>query len=212
MAKYPIYLNLQDRRVVIIGAGFVAARKAQPLLEANAHLTIISEKIDQQLQSLCDSNNIKLIKTKYSKNYLLGATLTIAATNDNQLNRQIYKDCQELEVLCNIVDDPSLCDFFTPAVVRQGDLQIAIGTDGNCPAFTGHLRQKLAEIITEDHGRFLAELQKLREKVMIQIDEAGKRKNILGKLVSDESFEYFKKNGAAAFNDRAEKIIQQQKN
>ena len=207
---YPIYLNLQDRRVVIIGAGSVAARKALPLLEANARLTIVSEKIDQQLQSLCDNNNIKLIKMKYSKNYLLGATLAIAATNDKKLNRQIYRDCQELEVLCNVVDDPALCDFFTPAVIRQGDLQIAIGTDGNCPAYAGHLRQKLMNIITEEHGRFLAELEKLREKVITQIDEADKRKTILGKLVSDESFEYFKKNGPAAFNDRAEKIIQQQ--
>ena len=205
---YPIYLNLQDRRVVVIGAGAVAARKAQPLLEANARLTIISEKIDQQLQSLCDNSNTKLIEAKYSKSYLVGATLAIAATNDKQLNRKIYRDCQELEILCNVVDDPSLCDFFTPAVIRQDDLQIAIGTDGNCPAFAGHLREKLARIITPEHGRFLTELKKLREKVIKQIADTDERKVILGYLVSDESFEYFKKNGPAAFNDWAEKFIQ----
>ena len=84
--------------------------------------------------------------------------LAIAATSDRQLNRRIYKDCQELEILCNVVDAPELCDFIVPAVVKRGDLQIAIGTEGNCPAYAGHLRKKLEQSFTDKHGEFLAEL------------------------------------------------------
>ena len=209
MAKYPIFLELAGRRVVVIGAGAVAARKAQMLLAAGARLVVIADEIDAALTALCKGTNAELIKSKYSKNYLVGAVLVIAATNDNQLNKRIYKDCQELEILCNVVDNPDLCDFFVPAVVKHGDLQIAIGTEGHCPAYAGHIRKKIEKIFTEKHGEFLAELEKLRKCVIEDVPDKGRRKALLGKLVDDKSFEYFIENGPAKWYDRAEKIIKE---
>ena len=209
MAKYPIFLELAGRRVVVIGAGAVAARKAQMLLAAGARLVVIADEIDAALTALCKGTNAELIKSKYSKNYLVGAVLVIAATNDNQLNKRIYKDCQELEILCNVADNPDLCDFFVPAVVKHGDLQIAIGTEGHCPAYAGHIRKKIEKIFTEKHGEFLAELEKLRKCVIEDVPDKGRRKALLGKLVDDKSFEYFIENGPAKWYDRAEKIIKE---
>ena len=139
----PAFADHRPGNVVVIGGGAVAARKAQVLLAAGARLVVVAERIDQMLTVLCRDNSAEIIKSKYAKSYLPEAVLVVAATDNNQLNKQIYKDYQELEVLCNVVDVPELCDFFVPAVVKRGDLQIAIGTEGRCPAYAGHLRKKL---------------------------------------------------------------------
>ncbi len=207
MAKYPIFLELGSRRVVVIGGGAVAVRKVQALLAAGARVVVVAERIDDMLTALCRNTDVELIKSKYSKNYLAGALLAIAATNNHPLNKQIYKDCQELEVLCNVVDVPELCDFFVPAVVKRGDLQIAIGTEGRCPAYAGHLRKKLEGIFTEQHGQFLAELEKLRKKIIQEVSDPADRKIILGQLADDESFEYFVENGSAKLHVFADELI-----
>ena len=207
MSKYPIFLELGGRRAVVIGAGPVAVRKAQSLLEAGARLVVVAEHIDETLVDPCKGTTTELIRSKYSKDYLVNATLVIAATNDHQLNRQIYEDCQELEILCNIVDQPELCDFFVPAVVRRGDLQIAVGTEGQCPAYAGHIKKKLEQIFTDKHGLFLAELESFRKHIIESIADSVRRKVLLGQLADDESFEYFTQNGPAAWRNWAEKAV-----
>jgi precorrin-2 dehydrogenase/sirohydrochlorin ferrochelatase len=207
MAKYPIFLELSGRRAVVIGGGAVAVRKAQSLLAAGARLVVVAERIDDMLTAICRGENAELIKSKYSKNYLAGALLAIAATNNHELNRQIYKDCQELEVLCNVVDEPELCDFFVPAVVKRGDLQIAIGTEGQCPAYAGHIRKKLEDIFTDKHGQFLAELETLRKRIIKDVPESADRKTVLGRLVDDKSFAYFIEKGPAQWRIFADELV-----
>ncbi len=207
MAKYPIFLELKGRRVVIVGGGTVATRKAEAILKAGARLVVVAEKTDETMRGLCAKTKAELIEGRYSKDYLVGATLAIAATDNEKLNKQIYRDCQELEVLCNVVDSPELCDFYVPAVVQRGDLQIAVGTEGNCPAYAGHLRKKLEKIFTEEHGQFLAELEAVRKLVTKDINDAGMRKAMLGQLVDDESFEFFVAEGVETWRKRAEELI-----
>ncbi len=209
MGKYAIFLELAGRRVVLVGGGAVATRKAQVLLRAGARLVVVAEHIGEALVNLCRSAGSEMIESKYSKSYLAEAVLAIAATDDAKLNRRIYKDCQELEILCNVVDCPELCDFFMPAVVRRGNLQIAIGTEGNCPAYAGHVRKKLEGMFTERHGEFVAELEVIREQVLEQVADGGSRKSILGAFADDESFEYFAAKGAAKWRSRAEKLIEE---
>ncbi|UCC22757.1 MAG: bifunctional precorrin-2 dehydrogenase/sirohydrochlorin ferrochelatase [Planctomycetota bacterium] len=207
MGKYPIFLELAGRRAVVIGGGAVALRKAEALLNAGARLVVVAEHINETLTNLCAGSKAELIKSKYSKNYLVGAVLAIAATNKPEVNRQVHKDCQELEILCNVVDEPELCDFFVPGVVRRGDLQVAIGTEGDCPAYAGHLRKKLEKILTNEHGQFLAELEQLRRHIITDVQEPAERKTLLGKLVDDQSFDYFVQNGPAQWREYAQSII-----
>jgi len=211
MAKYPIFLELAGRRVVVIGAGAVALKMAQTLLSAKARLVVVSKNIDDMLTTLRHNTNVELVKSKYSKDYLAGAVLAIAATANPQLNRQIYKDCQQLEILCNVVDEPDLCDFITPAVIKRGSLQIAIGTEGHCPAYTGHLRKKLKQLFTDEHGKFLEELKRLRKRVVEDVTDAADRKAVLGKLVDDKSFDFFIKNGPAQWQKYTDKLISEAK-
>jgi len=207
MAKYPIFLELGGRRVVVVGAGAVAVRKAQVLLAAGARLVVVAKDINNALTALCQGTNAELIKSRYSKDYIAEAVLVIAATNDSKLNGRIYKDCQELGILCNVVDEPELCDFLVPAVVKRGDLQIAIGTEGNCPAYAGHLRKKLEQIFTDKHGEFLAELETLRKRIIKDVSDPADRKALLGQLVNDKSFEYFMQNGPQQWREYADRLV-----
>ena len=191
----------------MIGGGTVAARKAQVLLAAGARLVVVAERIDKMLTVLCKDKTAELIRSKYAKSYLAEAVLVIAATNNNRLNRRIYKDCQELEVLCNVVDVPELCDFYVPAVVKRGDLQIAISTEGQCPAYAGHLRKKLEVIFTEKHGEFLTELEAMRQRIIEDVPDPADRKTLLGRLADDKSFEYFVENGPIRWRTFADEII-----
>ena len=211
MAGYPIFLDLKDRRVVMVGAGSVAVRKVQALLSAGARLVVVAERISDMMTAVCTEAGAELVKARYSKNYLTGALLGIAATNNHELNKQIYRDCQELEILCNVVDVPELCDFFVPAVVKRGSLQIAIGTDGQSPAYAGHIRKKLEEIFTEEHGQFLAELEALRKRIIKEVPNVTDRKTVFGELVDDKSFGHFIEDGPAAWRNRAEKILSEHK-
>lgn len=209
MAKFPIYLDMSNRRAVVIGGGAVAARKVQALHEAGARVTVIAEHVKPSLEEAFQLPDVELVLCPYHKNYLAGATLAIAATNDEPLNRQVYHDCQELEVLCNVVDQPHLCDFYTPAVVQRGNLQIAIGTDGNCPAYSGHVRRKLEEVFTELHGDFVSHLEKKRTHILQEIADANQRKVLLGQLASDESFEIFRQEGSGPWSEYAHQLIAQ---
>ena len=209
MAKYPIYLDLNQQRVVIIGGGSVAFRKAEVLLETGARIVVVAKRVSQAMEDLCLTHtSMELIQGSYAKEYLGCARLVIAATNDQELNETVYEDCQSLEILCNVVDQPDLCDFYVPALVQRGCLQIAIGTDGNCPAYAGHLRRKIEQLITEQHGQFVYQLEWARKEVLRASDDPDLKKSILGDLVSDHSFEIFCHQGEGQWRDYALQHIQ----
>ena len=209
MAKYPIYLDLKDKKVVVIGAGSVAERKVKSLCTAGAKVLVVARDIDRDFAKSCEEEGVKTISGNYSKEYLKGAVLAIAATNDTSLNKRVYNDCHELSVLCNVVDVPELCDFYVPAVLKRGDLQIAVSTDGSCPAYAAHLRKKLEDIFTEDHARFITELKTAREQIIKRISDHDKRKEILEELVNDGSFERFINEGPEAWQRQLQKLIEQ---
>jgi precorrin-2 dehydrogenase/sirohydrochlorin ferrochelatase len=192
---------------VVVGGGAVAARKVLGLLQAHARVVVVAENIDDTLETRCKSTNTEFVKAKYSKDYLVGATIVFAATNSRKVNEQIYRDCQKLEIFCNTADDPELCDFFVPAVVKRGDLQIAICTEGDYPAYAGHIRKKLEDIFTEKHGEFLTELESIRKYIMETMPDSARRKALLGELAGDTSFEYFAENGTAGWRNNVEEKI-----
>lgn len=206
MAKYPIYLDLSGKKALVIGAGSVAGRKVQSLCAAGAKVVVVAKHIDEAFEMICKDLDVEVVTGLYSKEYLAEAVLAIAATDDRELNTRIYNDCHETRVLCNVVDVPHLCDFYVPALVKRGDLQIAIGTDGKSPAYAGYLRRKLEELFTRDHGRFLDELDIIR-KYVIENVTPELRKDILAELVKDESFDLFVEKGAELWQEHAKKEV-----
>ena len=210
MPKYPIYLELEDAHAVVIGAGSVAARKAKTLVATGANVKVVARNIEPAFKELCEGLPIEIIQGDYSKEHLQDAFLVIAATDDNALNTEIFEDCQQLKILCNVVDVPHLCNFYVPAVIKRGDLHLAISTNGKCPAYAGHLRRKFQELITEDHGRFLEALDGARQSVIKKVPPQ-KRKDVLSKLADDDSYQYFLDNGDDAWKLMAQKRVDEHK-
>jgi precorrin-2 dehydrogenase/sirohydrochlorin ferrochelatase len=207
MAKYPIYLELGGKRVVVIGAGSVASRKVAVLCQAGAKVLVVAKEIQAEFSDRCKDLDIEIIEGEYSKEYLAGAVMVMAATNVSKLNTRIYKDCNELNVICNVVDVPELCDFYVPAKIERGPLQIAIGTNGASPAYSAKLRRQLEDLFTETHGQFAAEMGVVRKKVIEHIADGDVRKKIFEALVTDESFDCFVNDGAEAWRKYAEKLV-----
>lgn len=210
MAKYPLYLELQGKQTVLIGAGSVAARKAKTLVATGARVRVVAKNILPIFEESCRDLPLEIIQSVYSKKYIEDAMLVIAATDDNALNTEIFHDCQQLKALCNVVDVPHLCNFYVPAIVQRGDLQVAISTNGKCPAFAGQLRRKFEKLITEDHEVFLNLLDEARQWVIQQVP-ANKRKKLLAKLADDDSFQYLLGKGPEAWKQMAQEQISKHK-
>lgn len=207
MSKYPIFLELEGRRAVVVGGGAVAARKARVLLDAGASIIVVATRVSAKMRNVCNNADADVRESTYAKDCLAGSVLVIAATDDMAVNAQVYEDCRDLGVLCNVVDQPEFCDFYVPAVVKRGNLQIAISTDGACPAYSGRLRKKLQSMFTEQHGEFLEELRVLRTRIIGEVAGPDERKRLLDTLADDRSFELFCDQGPAPWRKYADDLI-----
>lgn len=207
MSKYPIFIELRNKRVVIIGGGQIGYRKAMALLETQCKLVVVAQAVCDGLESLCAQNQVDLVLGPYQAEYLHGAMLVVAATNNRQLNEQIYQACQARQILCNVVDQPDLCDFYVPAIVKRGNLQIAVSTNGASPAFASHVRQTLEALYTEKHGEFLELLGWAREQTLARLTDPDQKKALSGWLASEASFDIFDTQGEETWRTMAEQKI-----
>mgnify|MGYP005863396947 CR=1 FL=1 len=207
MAKYPIYLEIGGRRVVVIGGGGIAFRKVEVLYNAGALVSVVAREFREEFSKYAEGGAVELIRGEYSREHLGGAVLVIAATDDNELNSRIYSDCREGNIICNVVDVPELCDFYVPATVKRGPLHIAIGTDGKSPAYSGKIRRRLEKEFSEVDGEFVEVMGEVRKRVIAEIDDEKRRKEIFGALITDESYDIFVNDGADKWREFAEGII-----
>lgn len=165
MKYYPIFLDIRDKKCVIVGGGEVAARKAERLLDCGAKVFVISPKLSPEIAALKEKNMICHIAAQYAGDLINEAALIIGATDDEETNAQISRDARSKGIPVNIVDDPQKCDFILPAVVQRGDLTITIGTGGKSPALARHLREELEAKYGPEFEIFLNVLGGLRVKM-----------------------------------------------
>jgi precorrin-2 dehydrogenase/sirohydrochlorin ferrochelatase len=170
---YPVFLDIRDKKCVIVGGGEVAARKAERLLDCGAKVFVISPKLSPALAALKEKNIISHIAAQYSGNLINGATLVIGATDDEKTNAAISLDARRQGIPVNIVDDPQKCDFILPSLVQRGDLAITIGTGGKSPALARHLREELEAKYGKEYETLLNILGNLRVK-MVKNEGIGK--------------------------------------
>jgi precorrin-2 dehydrogenase/sirohydrochlorin ferrochelatase len=170
---YPVFLDIRDKKCVIVGGGEVAARKAERLLDCGAKVFIISPQLTPELAALKEKDIISHIATEYTGDLIDGAALVIGATDDEKTNAQISLDARSKGIPVNIVDDPQKCDFILPSLVQRGDLAIAIGTGGKSPALARHLREELEVRYGKEYEIFLNILGNLRVK-MVKNEGIGK--------------------------------------
>ncbi len=145
-AYYPVYLNLTGKKCLVFGGGPIAEDKIAKLQSTGAQVTIVSPTVTPNLQAWAHRGDFQWQPREYQAGDMEGAFLSIAATNDRQVNHEIFQEAERLGVLINVVDDPEQCTFIAPAVVRRGQVTLAISTGGASPA----LARKLREALTED--------------------------------------------------------------
>jgi len=165
MQYYPVCLDIRGRDCLVVGGGGVGARKAKGLLAAGARVTVVSPELTPELQALTP-DPVRWRQRGYRPEDLDGMFLVFGATDDEALNRRIYADAGERNVLCNIADRPEVCSFILPSVVRRGDLLIAISTSGKSPAFAKKLRKDLERQYGEGYARFLRLMGAIRERLL----------------------------------------------
>jgi precorrin-2 dehydrogenase/sirohydrochlorin ferrochelatase len=145
MAYLPIFLDLHEKRCLVVGGGAVAERKVASMLEADAAVIVVSPALSEMLQTLAVQGRIVHKAREYSAMDLNGVALVFAATDDPALQRKVAADAAERSIPVNVADMPELCSFITPAVIRRGRLQLAVSTGGASPALAARIRRELED-------------------------------------------------------------------
>ncbi|MBI5079040.1 bifunctional precorrin-2 dehydrogenase/sirohydrochlorin ferrochelatase [Candidatus Saganbacteria bacterium] len=162
---YPINLDIDGKKCVVVGGGRVAERKVVALLRFGAAVVVVSSSFTAKLRCLARERRIELIRRRYRAGDLSGAILAIAATDDPAANEKISEDAEKGKILVNVVDKPSLCSFIAPSIIKRGPLMVSISTSGQAPALSKALRVKLEELISPRMGKLVEELGKRRRKL-----------------------------------------------
>jgi precorrin-2 dehydrogenase / sirohydrochlorin ferrochelatase len=160
---YPIYLDIENRDVVIIGGGNVCARKAETMMKYGARVTVVSPEFTDELEQWAREGCLALKRKRYDHSDLEGANIVIASTDDQSVNEQIAADCRARRIPVNVVDVTPLCEFIVPAIIEKGSIQIAVSTGGSSPAIARTLKEDLHRMIGPEYTEVNDVLGTLRE-------------------------------------------------
>jgi precorrin-2 dehydrogenase/sirohydrochlorin ferrochelatase len=207
---FPVFLDLVDRKVVVVGGGRVAERKVHSLLRSRAAVTVISPALTAGLKSLVRRGLVRHLRRRYRSGDLRNAFLAFAATNDPALQRRIAAEANRLRCLVNVADRPELCTFLSPSVLRRGDLTIAISTGGKSPALAKALRRDLGRRIESAYSDFLDLMGFYRHAVTDQIPSPARRKKLWNRLMKAGLLEMIRKGRKAEARKRLAAILERE--
>ncbi|WP_031513653.1 precorrin-2 dehydrogenase/sirohydrochlorin ferrochelatase family protein [Desulfofalx alkaliphila] len=183
---YPIYLRLAGEKCLVVGGGKVAQRKVKSLLKSDACVTVVSPRLTSELHRLKEEHKITYHAEEFKEGHLEGMQLVISATDNEEVNRRVAELCFSKNILVNVADDPGKCSFFVPAVVRQGDLSIAVSTGGKSPLLAARIREQLERTYGPEYAEFLELLGQVRIDLIQNIDQPEKRREILEDIVQSD--------------------------
>ena len=156
MGYFPVLLELADRRCVMVGGGMVAERRVDGLLAAGARVRVISPRTTRTLAALAAEGRIELESRGYREGDLAGADLAFVATDAGEVNAAVAREARERGLWVNAADDPAHCTFILPALVRRGDLTVAVSTGGSSPALARAIREELEAYLTAEYATLAA--------------------------------------------------------
>ena len=191
MNLFPIFLKLAGRRCLVIGAGPVGEAKIESLLLAGAEVRVVAPRATGTVRAWARAKKVRWEARGFRPSDLDGVFLVVAATFSAELQEQIFQEARRRGVLCNVVDDPARCDFYYPAVVRRGPLQIAISTSGRSPALAQHLKKQLEQQFGPEYEPWVEQLGQARQKLLARAMNPERRRRLLHCLASREAFQAF---------------------
>lgn len=182
MSLLPIFLKLEGRRCLLVGAGAVALDKIGSLLKTGLRLRVIAPQAGREVRQLAAEGKLEWVQRAFERSDLEGNYIVIAATDSPEVNTDVYRGALERGILCNSVDDIPNCDFFFGSVVSRGELQIAISTAGESPAVAQRLRREIDAQLPDDLGPWLENLGELRREILATHPRTEERKSLLHQL------------------------------
>jgi uroporphyrin-III C-methyltransferase / precorrin-2 dehydrogenase / sirohydrochlorin ferrochelatase len=186
MTLFPMFLKLEGRRCLVVGAGAVARPRIESLLRAAAVVVVIAPEAQPEIAELARAGTIEWRKREFSPDDLAGIFLVVAATDRKAVNHAVAEAARARGILINSVDDPPDCDFYYPSVVERGDLQVAISTGGKSPALAQQLREELGALLPEDLGPWLEALGERRLRVLEAMPASPQRTELLHQFARRE--------------------------
>jgi precorrin-2 dehydrogenase/sirohydrochlorin ferrochelatase len=165
MAYFPMFIDLTDRKILVVGGGAIAHEKLEKLVEFTKEITVITPEMSVETHALIGEHCLTLYNRPYRRGDIKGFDMVIVATDTIDLHRQIWEESRDSRVLVNSVDDTRYCDFIFPSFVKQDDLTVAFSTGGASPAFAKHIRRWFQNILPDEVGNFLRQMKKLRTQL-----------------------------------------------
>ncbi len=206
MKYYPVCLDIRNRDCLVVGGGAVAFRKVKTLLACGASVTVVSPAFSSELAGIRD-DALTRVRRPYESSDVAGRFLVIGATDDEAENRKISRDAEAQNVLCNIADLPDACNFILPAIVKRGDLLLAISTCGNSPAFAKHLRKQLEKDFGEEYTEFLRLMGALRKRLLDTRHAPEEHKPLFEALINQGLLEMVKEGNTDEINRLLDDIV-----
>jgi len=187
MRLYPLDLKMEGRRCAVIGGGSVAERKVESLRTCGAHVTVVSPECTKTLEKWAAEGLIDVVKRPFLPEDVKDTMLVVAATNVREVNEAIFAAGRAEGVLVNVVDVPDLCDFYVPATVTRGDLQIAVSTSGTCPAMAKSIRKRLEKLFGPEYAPYVAVGGWLRTELLAKVADAKRRQIALERFLDSDA-------------------------
>jgi siroheme synthase-like protein len=188
---FPIFVKLEGRRAVVIGAGAIADQKLGGLLEAGARIHVSAPEASPSIRELAQQGRLQWSQRPFEAADLDGATIVISATSNAALNAEVFRQAEARGILCNAVDQPDHCHFYYPSVVQRGDLQIAISTAGKSPALAQRLRKEFEQAFGNDYESWLNWLGRVRGLFFQKNISRQTRVRTLHQMARNEVFERY---------------------
>ncbi len=183
MEYLPLFFQLRGRRVLLVGGGKVAVRKARLLTRSGAEISCVAPSIEPELEEMLERSGGHWQQASYSVDHLGKATLVVAATPDDAVNRQVAEDAERANIPVNVVDSPALCSFIFPSIVDRSPLVIGITSSARSPVVARLVRSKIEALIPAAYGRLAEFTGRFRDAVKSAIAEEGERRRFWEKVV-----------------------------
>jgi len=189
MRYYPINLDLAGRSVLVVGGGAIAEGKARQLVEAGARVLIVSPALTASLSELANTGTLVWRQDEFAESDLYGVWLVISATDDQAVNEAVAQAAARRNLLCNVVDQPALCNFITPALVTRGRLQISVSTGGGSPSVAQRVKREIAELIGDEYGELLELAAEIRSEAKRLLPDFEQRRTLLHNFAESEAID-----------------------
>ncbi|MEA3418444.1 MAG: bifunctional precorrin-2 dehydrogenase/sirohydrochlorin ferrochelatase [Campylobacterota bacterium] len=165
MSFFPMYMDMSNLKVLLIGGGAIATEKLEKLVDFTKEITVITKEVSPEAQSLIKDHCLTLYQRLYREGDIQGFDIVIVATDTVDLHKAIYEESRGTRVLVNSVDDTAYCDFIFPSYIKRGDLTVSFSTSGASPAFAKQIRHYFQEVIPDNVDEFLQKMKQLRSEL-----------------------------------------------